>query len=321
METGDVALRLARYAQEGLLVEDHVRGKKVGTYVKQSSVTSLVRSVIGDNVAEFVQNPSQRAYEVERASNPLAASGNEAIFRSIMYATRKFDRIDVVVSEVRQVCRVTHAATKAVAASLALGVSIAMMLSGQYTWDSGGDGRCKVMQRDAFFLACSDAAMNVHQKEYRRTLLLGVANPPGGEDSWSDDEYDGLFEGEGVGGREEEEDEEREEKEEEEEEEDIAKKGLDHLRLDHKGEASQALKTAAVGFWTQRYPSSDYIDPVLEVILQGGDASANGCVAGAIMGLRCGFGKLPTHWLVHLRGKDWLSELANKYNILLWESH
>ena len=48
------------------------------------------------------------------------------------------------------------------------------------------------------------------------------------------------------------------------------------------------------------------------------DASANGCVVGAIMGLRVGFGKLPTHWLAHLRGHKWLEELADQYTKLLW---
>jgi peptide-methionine (R)-S-oxide reductase len=348
-EAGDVALRLARYVHEGLTVDDHSRGKKIGTFVKKGAVTPLVSRVIGDDLGEFVQSAPQLAYEAESAysANPLATSGNEAIFRSFIFATNKFDNIETVVGKVRKACRMTHASTKAVAAALAVGSSIAMMLNGQYTWNSGGDARCKVMQRDAYFAACMDAAMNTHQHEYRRTLLLGIADPPrqGMEDyTSSDEEYENKYHPQTHGADEEDasaddyeygdcaqrsapatpaaiiEGYEHEERKEEENN-DSPQMSLDFLRLDHATEGSQALKTAAVAFWAQRYPESEYMDAVLEVILQGGDASANGCMAGAIMGLRCGFGKLPTHWLARLRGKDWLAELADKYNILLWEGH
>ena len=334
LEAGDVAIRLARYSREGLTVDEHTRGKKIGTFVKQSHVTPLVSRVIGDDIEQFVTNSSHLAFEAERAysTNPSMTCGNEAIFRSFIFAARKFDDIDVVVKTVRKSCRMTHASTRAVAASLALGASISMMLNGQYTWNSGGDARCRVLQRDAFFVACRDQAMNANQREYRSTLLLGVANPPRslGEEEWNDDEFEEYddeeyeeYEKYGAG--------EKERKgtqggdngaeRDEEEENEQPQVGLEHLGLDNAVEASQALKTAAVGFWAQRYPRSDFVDPLLEVLLQGGDASANGCVCGAIMGLRCGFGKLPIHWLSQLRGKDWLCELVDRYNMLLFEGH
>ena len=90
------------------------------------------------------------------------------------------------------------------------------------------------------------------------------------------------------------------------------------MNLDHVSAGSDVLKAAAVVFWAQRYPKAEYMDAVMEVILQGGDASANGCLVGAIMGLRVGFGKLPTHWLAHLHGRDWLSELAGQFTNLFW---
>ena len=364
-ETSDVSLRLARYAQEGLTVEKHSRGKKIGEFIKQGAVTSFVSRVIGDNLEDFTQNASQLAYEAEQAysANPLATSGNEAIFRSFLFATRKFDNNETVMNTVRKACRITHASTRAVASALAVGGSIAMMLNGKYTWNSGGNATCKVMQRDAYFAACADSAMNIHQREFRQTLLFGIADPPGrvftGEDeeemTLSEEEYAAQYEEEerpqsreynnncdwneyvehkerdeheykqdnehdnGNNGKSDNEHE--NENENEQEQEDDPKIGLEFLGLDHSIEGSQALKTAAVAFWAQRYPQAEYMDAVLEVILQGGDASANGCIAGAIMGMRCGFSKLPTHWLAHLRGKDWLSELADKYNILLWEGH
>ena len=325
-EGGDVALRLARYAKEGLTVEDHRRGKKIGSFVKHGTVTPFVARVIGDNIDDFVQNASQLAFEAEQAyaTNPIKTSGNEAIFRSIIFATRKFDDIDMVVKTVRKACRMTHASTRAVAAAVALGTSLSMMLNGQYSWNSGGDSRCKVMQRDSFFMACRDEAMNAHQREYRQTLLFGVADPPRRRGMEEEESGDDEAYGEYVGGKKEEDEEEDDDDEEEEEEEKEQQRpqvGLEFLGLDNAVEGSQALKTAAVAFWAQRYSNADFMEPVMEVILQGGDASANGCIAGAVMGLRCGFGKLPTHWLAQLRGKDWLSELADKYNILLWDGH
>ena len=103
-------------------------------------------------------------------------------------------------------------------------------------------------------------------------------------------------------------------KEEEEEEEN----GISGLNLGHVSTESDVLKAAAVAFWAQRFPKAEYMEAVMEVILQGGDASANGCMAGAIMGLRVGFGKLPTHWLAHLHGREWLVELAEQYTNLFW---
>ena len=85
------------------------------------------------------------------------------------------------------------------------------------------------------------------------------------------------------------------------------------LRLDSAITGSDALKTAAVMFWAQRVPQAEYMEAVLEVLLEGGDACANGCVVGAVMGLRCGYAKLPTHWLAHLAGRDWLGRLAERY--------
>jgi peptide-methionine (R)-S-oxide reductase len=336
LEVGDVALRLARYVEEGLTVDYHERGEKIGSFVKRSNVTPLVSRVIGDNIDDFVKKPSQLAFEAEQAysANPMMTSGNEAIFRSFIFATRKFDDVDTVVKTVRTACRMTHASTRAVASAIALGSSISMMLNGQYSWNSGGDSRCKLMQRDSLFVACRDEAMNKFQREYRSTLLFGVADPPKrmGDEEWSDEEEyveyikckdnlngekcdDELLELEGVVVAK------QEAIEETVKEMEIAQIGLDCLGLDDVLDSSQALKTAAVAFWAQRYPNSEYMDPLLEVILQGGDASANGCICGAIMGLRCGFSKLPIHWLSQLRGKDWLCGLADKYSILLWGGH
>jgi hypothetical protein len=33
------------------------------------------------------------------------------------------------------------------------------------------------------------------------------------------------------------------------------------------------------------------------VLLSGGHASVNGCVAGAVLGVACGFSSLPSHWI------------------------
>ncbi|CAG8557072.1 19135_t:CDS:2, partial [Racocetra persica] len=47
---------------------------------------------------------------------------------------------------------------------------------------------------------------------------------------------------------------------------------------------------------------------ITELILEAGDADTNGAVAGALLGTRIGYNKLPKEWVEGLKFKDWLEK-------------
>ncbi|KAG9296369.1 hypothetical protein G9A89_014961 [Geosiphon pyriformis] len=51
---------------------------------------------------------------------------------------------------------------------------------------------------------------------------------------------------------------------------------------------------------------------ITELILEAGDADTNGAVAGALLGARIGYKKLPKEWLEGLRFTEWLDQKINR---------
>lgn len=320
LECSDACFRLARYISAGVEVAEPYQESESEGFISHGVVTNYLSRVIGDDIERYALSYAEAALEAEHAyrkSNKEATCSNEAIFRTLIYSTCKFQDHGNVIRNTRKACRMTHSSARSIGACVAVNSSICMMLNGKYSWSSGGDQVCKLMQRDAFFVTCEDEAMNNFQDEFRSALLKGNIGPVGGQEwgegqDWlepSDDDSDsdisenaldlrGHVDNSGVA------------------ESDGTK--LKKLNLGHVRSGSDILKSAAVAFWAQRYPKAEYMDAVMEIILQGGDASANACVAGAIMGLRVGYSKLPTHWLAKLRGRDWLIGLAEEYTNLFW---
>lgn len=327
LECPDVAFRLARYAMVGISVKEVRRGVEHSTFRRSGILSNFLSRVVGEDIEQYALNSHEAALDAHRAyatSNQALACTNEAIFRTIVYGTCKFQDPATAIRNTRKACRITHSSPRSIGASLAVSSSISMMLNGKYGWSSGNDQRCRIMQRDAFFITCQDEAMNIFQEEFRSALIYGLVGPVGGK-AWAEDEQwvEPCNDEDLAGYRSEnsafsecsprDENMRLSEKKEEEEE-----NGISGLNLGHVSTESDVLKAAAVAFWAQRFPKAEYMEAVMEVILQGGDASANGCMAGAIMGLRVGFGKLPTHWLAHLHGREWLVELAEQYTNLFW---
>ena len=52
------------------------------------------------------------------------------------------------------------------------------------------------------------------------------------------------------------------------------------------------------------------------VSAQAGDADTNGAVAGALLGCKLGYNRLPDTWLNDLFHKDWLDERLRRYGAL-----
>lgn len=47
-------------------------------------------------------------------------------------------------------------------------------------------------------------------------------------------------------------------------------------------------------------------ETITDLIMQGGDADTNGCVAGALLGAWLGYSRLPKHWLQGIQNHNWL---------------
>jgi len=49
--------------------------------------------------------------------------------------------------------------------------------------------------------------------------------------------------------------------------------------------------------------------------MEGGDSNSNGCVAGALLGCKVGYSKLPPAWVNGLQKqeKDWLNVKVNQF--------
>ena len=92
-------------------------------------------------------------------------------------------------------------------------------------------------------------------------------------------------------------------------------RALADLGLDERDNRSYTLKTLAVAMWALRQlvkvPAGDanaafFKSVVASVAAQGGDASANAAVAGAVVGAALGHQRLPQDWLAALPHRAWL---------------
>ncbi|XP_050413834.1 uncharacterized protein LOC126828227 [Patella vulgata] len=87
---------------------------------------------------------------------------------------------------------------------------------------------------------------------------------------------------------------------------------LQSLNAREDGKGSHTFKpiTAAIIALKSK---SDYKSTILDIVMSCGDSNSNACVAGAIMGCKMGFSRLPTHWIDDLRSKqtNWLNVKIN----------
>ncbi|CAO3600410.1 unnamed protein product [Absidia cylindrospora] len=56
---------------------------------------------------------------------------------------------------------------------------------------------------------------------------------------------------------------------------------------------------------------------LMDLVLEGGEADTNGTVAGALMGVRLGYSRLPSEWVVGLKRWEWLEDLVDEFCGLL----
>ncbi|XP_006814457.1 uncharacterized protein LOC100372011 [Saccoglossus kowalevskii] len=76
------------------------------------------------------------------------------------------------------------------------------------------------------------------------------------------------------------------------------------LRLDEPGKIGYTYKCLGAGFWALR--QTDFRRALTSIVKEAGDADTNGAVAGALLGCKLGYNRLPRSWKENLRYKQWL---------------
>nr|XP_034316439.1 ADP-ribosyl-[dinitrogen reductase] glycohydrolase-like [Crassostrea gigas] len=93
---------------------------------------------------------------------------------------------------------------------------------------------------------------------------------------------------------------------------------LKQLKLDESGKIGYTFKTLGSGFWALK--QNDFRKAITKIVLQGGDADTNACVAGALLGCKLGIEAIPESWRNKLKHKDWLEQQIQKYFMMVNEA-
>jgi ADP-ribosylglycohydrolase len=93
-------------------------------------------------------------------------------------------------------------------------------------------------------------------------------------------------------------------------------KTLAELKLDDRKTMGYTYKTIGSGIFCLR-TGSDFQKAINELVMEGGDADTNGAVAGALLGCKLGYKKLPSEWLDGLKEKKWLDFKVHRFLCLL----
>ncbi|ORZ24457.1 ADP-ribosylglycohydrolase-domain-containing protein [Absidia repens] len=107
---------------------------------------------------------------------------------------------------------------------------------------------------------------------------------------------------------------------------------LDSMILDEDNAAATATTTpkghgpfkclsAGLYSFTRHLPASQETEHfkhvLMDLVLEGGEADTNATVAGALMGVRLGYSRLPSEWVVGLKRWEWLEDLVDEFCGLL----
>jgi len=91
---------------------------------------------------------------------------------------------------------------------------------------------------------------------------------------------------------------------------------LNDLRLDENNKIGYTLKCFGSAYYCLRN-GTDFRQSITELVMEGGDADTNGAVAGALLGCKLGYKKLPPSWLNNLVNKPFLDAKVSKLFELL----
>ncbi|NJO87734.1 MAG: ADP-ribosylglycohydrolase family protein [Chloroflexia bacterium] len=92
-------------------------------------------------------------------------------------------------------------------------------------------------------------------------------------------------------------------------------RSISTIGLDERNSIGYTLKTMAAGLWALKH--NNFKKCIGEIIHEGGDADTNAAVAGAVLGAKLGFEKLPKDWVDGLLEKKKLESKVNDFIELL----
>eukprot|EP00026_Physarum_polycephalum_P002884 Phypoly_transcript_02893.p1 GENE.Phypoly_transcript_02893~~Phypoly_transcript_02893.p1 ORF type:complete len:395 (+),score=66.58 Phypoly_transcript_02893:1362-2546(+) len=92
-------------------------------------------------------------------------------------------------------------------------------------------------------------------------------------------------------------------------------KSLKDLQLDFENSIGYTLKCLGSGVFCVR--GTDFKTLINDLVMEGGDSDTNAAVAGALLGCKIGYSKLPQDWLSGLKEKEWLDEKVDRFLALL----
>jgi ADP-ribosylglycohydrolase len=95
-----------------------------------------------------------------------------------------------------------------------------------------------------------------------------------------------------------------------------ANPNIEALQLDERGKTGYTLKTLSATLWALWHPT-DFVDGLVAIVNEGGDADTNGAPAGAVLGARFGYNGIPVGYTEGLnRYKDLKSEFEKLLSII-----
>jgi hypothetical protein len=87
---------------------------------------------------------------------------------------------------------------------------------------------------------------------------------------------------------------------------------VEALKLDEGRKIGYTFKCIGSGVWALRQPLDNFKLVMTKLVMEGGDADTNGAVAGAMLGARIGYSKLPKDWMDLMPYKPWLEKRLNR---------
>ncbi|XP_033745094.1 ADP-ribosylarginine hydrolase Tri1-like isoform X2 [Pecten maximus] len=86
---------------------------------------------------------------------------------------------------------------------------------------------------------------------------------------------------------------------------------LKDLKLDESQKIGYTYKSMGSAFWALK--QTNFREAITEIVMEGGDADSNACVAGAVLGCKYGVGSIPSCWTHKLLHKEWLEAIIDRY--------
>jgi len=88
---------------------------------------------------------------------------------------------------------------------------------------------------------------------------------------------------------------------------------IEVLQLDERGKTGYTLKTLSAALWALWHPTN-FVDGLVAIVNEGGDADTNGAPAGAVLGARFGYNAIPAEYT---EGLNRYKDLKRNFETLL----